>query len=327
MRKDQRRRFLLASGALLAAPLARAQAPGNIRRIGWLSLGTANDLDNAYFGAFTARLKDLGYVEGRDVLIERRFADRVVERLPTLARELVALKPAVIVARPSYAVAAAMQATRSVPIVMLGVGAPVEAGLVASLGRPGGNVTGTTFNPPEVAGKLVEVLKAAAPRTSRITIIWNPDAPGLQAFKPYADRAAQALGIDLHYADIRRPEDFVIDMVARGRPEALYVVTDIAVMAHMVAINRFALQRKLPSIGTAKQFVEAGGLIYYGPDFSAMYERTASFVDRILRGAKPGDLPVELPTKYELVINKNTAQAIGFEPSKSFMLRVDRQVE
>ncbi|MBI3371966.1 MAG: ABC transporter substrate-binding protein [Betaproteobacteria bacterium] len=275
---------------------------------------------------FTTRLNELGYVEGRDLLFERRFADRVVERLTTFARELVALKPALIVAAPSYAVAAALQATRSIPIVMLGVSNPVEAGFVTSLARPGGNVTGTTYNQPEIAGKMVEIVKAAAPRTSRITIIWNPDAPGLQVFKPYADRAAGALGIAIHYVDIRRPEDFAIDMVLRGRPEALYVVTDAIFAPHMESIIRVALERKLPSIGIPRRFVEAGGLLYYGLDLRELWRTSATYVDRILKGANPADLPIQQPTKYELIINDKTAKALGITIPQSLRVRADEVI-
>ena len=331
MNKVQRRRFLLASSALLAVPLTSfAQQAEKVRRIGVLSLGAPTE-----FAAqrFWQRLRDslrrVGYEEGKNLVIERRYAEGKIERLPALADELVRLNVELIIAPLNTLIAAAKQATRTIPIVMLSGGDPVENGYVKSLAHPGGNITGTIWTGPELGGKIVQLLKEAVPGAVRIATLFNPTSPGEDARVAESHRAVKALGMSLQDFPVTRVEDIVValDRIALIRPDALIVLADPNSNSRAREITNFATTRKLVSIGTSSAHVDTGGLIFYGPDILAMYDRTASFVDRILRGAKPGDLPVESPTKYELVLNTKTAQAIGFKPPPSFMARVDRQIE
>ena len=331
MEKAERRKFLVASSALLAAPLTSFTQPaGKVRRIGTLGLGAPTE-----FGAQRAqqRLRDslerVGYEVGRNLIIERRFAEGKVERLPALAEELAGLNVELIIAGLNPLIAAAKGATRTIPIVMLAALDPVENGFVESLAHPGGNITGTMWTGSELGSKIVQILKDAIPGAVRVGVLLNPDSPGEKARVAESHRAAKALGMSLQEFPIPRVEDVTatLDRIAASRTAALIVLADPNSNSRAREIANFATQRKLASIGTSSIYVEAGGLIFYGPDISAMYDRTASFVDRILRGAKPSDLPVEGATKYELVINAKTAQAVGFKPPQSFMVRVDRQVE
>lgn len=331
MKKVQRRKFLLASGAFLAVPLASfAQPAEKVRRIGILGLGSPADFASQ---RFQERLRDslrrVGYEEGKNLVIERRHVDGNVARLPALAEELVRLKVELIVASLNTVIAAAKLATSTIPIVMHSSLNPVENGYVESLARPGRNITGTMWTGPELGGKIVQILKEAVPGAVRIAALFNPASPGEEARVAESHRAAKALGMSLQEFRITRAEDVVgaLDRINPIRSDALIVLADANSNSRAREIANFATQRKLVSLGTSSVHVEAGGLIFYGPDISALYDRTASFIDRILRGAKPGDLPVEGPTKYELVINTKTAQAIGFKPPQSFLLRVDRQIE
>jgi putative ABC transport system substrate-binding protein len=297
-----------------------------VRRIGWLT-PNPQDIAQPDIDAVAARLTTLGYAVGRDVLIDARFADRRIERLATLAREVVAQQPEVIVAAGNAACLALMQVTRTIPIVIANANSPVESGLVTSLARPGGNVTGTTYNQLEIAGKAVEVLKVAAPRLRRVTIIWNPDGPGIQPYKPYADRAARALGVTLHYLDVRRAEDFRLDALARTRAEALYVVPDTSVIANFSALIRFAQERKLPSIAFSQVFVRAGGLLALTPDLRELNQNVAEYLDRILKGVKPADLPIREPARFQLIINRMTANTIGLAIPDELLVRADEVLQ
>ena len=330
MDKDLRRKFLLASSAFLAAPLTLfAQPSEKVRRIGVLSTGTPTSFAGQ---RFRQRLRDslqhFGYEEGRNLVIEMRYADGKIESLPVLAEELVRLKVELIIAPLNAAVAAAKQATRTIPIVMLSALEPVENGYVESLARPGGNITGTIWTGFESGGKIVQILREAIPGAVRVAMLFNP-AGGAETRMPESLRAASSLGMSLQVFPISRVEDIAsaLDRIAQIRPDALIVLADPNSNLRAREIANFATQKKLVSIGTSSIYVEAGGLIFYGPDISAMYDRTASFVDRILRGAKPGNLPVEGPTKYELVFNSKTAQAIDFKPPQLFLLQVSRTIE
>jgi ABC-type uncharacterized transport system substrate-binding protein len=316
---------LVTFNLVLTPPAGGAQQANKVYRIGCLMLTPRAATDVA--AALSAALAEVGYVEGRNLTIDWRSADTNPGRLSQLAQDLVRLNVDLIVAISNEAISATKESTSTIPIVMVGASNPVEAGLVTSLPRPGGNVTGTTYTPPEVAGKLVEVLKEAVPRISRVTIIWNPSMPGMSVYTAHADRAAQALGVALHYLDVRRPADLTVDKIVLSRPDALYVVPDPIVSSGQAKVIRLALERKLPSIGTGRLFVEAGGLLYYGLDRRNMWQRTAVYVDRIFKGAKPADLPVEQPTKFELVINLKTAKALGLTIPQTLLLRADQVIE
>jgi putative tryptophan/tyrosine transport system substrate-binding protein len=331
MNRAQRRKFLLASSALLTVPLSSfAQKAEKVRRIEYLSGSTLTSFVSLGPKKWLwDSLRRAGYEEGKNLIIEMRFADGKLERLAALAEELARLNIELIIASLNPAIAAAKQATRTIPIVMHAALNPVENGYVASLARPGGNITGTKWAGPEVAGKIVQILKEAVPGAVRIANLLEPNYPAAEAWTTERDRAAGTLGMSLQDFPITRVDDVVgaLDHIAAIRPDALIVWGGPILNSRGREIAAFATQRKLVSVGATNNYVEAGGLIFYGPDLSAVFDRTASYVDRILRGAKPADLPVEGPTKYELVINTKTAQAIAFKPPQSFLVGVDRQIE
>jgi putative ABC transport system substrate-binding protein len=327
-----RRTFVSAvAGGLIAAPLASfAQSAHKVRRIGYLSgttLASFQSLRNEEW--LWDGLRRTGYEEGKNLIIEMRFADGKFERLPALAQELVSLKVELIIAPLNPSIEAAKRATSTIPIVMHAALSPVENGYVESLARPGGNITGTKWAGQGLGGKIVQILKEAVPNAVRTATMWNPTYAGAEQWKTEGNRAESTLGMSDQDFPITQPEDVVsgLDHIAAMQPDALIVWANPILNAHAREIAAFATQRGLVSIGAANNYVQAGGLIFYGPDLSAIWERTASYVGRILRGAKPADLPVEEPTKYELVINSKTARAIGFKPPQSFTLRVDRAIE
>ena len=330
MSAAQRRSFLFASSALLAAPLTSfAQPAQKVRRIGFLLPGAADSLAASLAQQrLRDSLKRIGYEEGRNLVIEKRYANDKLESLPALAQGLVDLKVELIVAAFNQPIAAARQATRTIPIVMLSVVDPVENGYVESLAHPGGNVTGTMWSGPELGGKLLQLLKEAAPSAVRVAILSNPSR-GSEAWISETRRAAKLLAMSIQEYQIPRVEDVVtaLDRIAAGGSEALIVLGDTNSNSRAGEIAAFATRRKLPSIGSSSIYLAAGGLIFYGPDILHMFDRTAYFVDRILRGAKPSDLPVEGPTKYELVLNMKSARAMGVKFTESFMVRVDRVIE
>jgi putative ABC transport system substrate-binding protein len=319
------------TGTLLAAPLvAQAQQAGRIARIGVLATRTAGD---SRLEGLLQGLRDLGYVEGRNLRIEYRDAEGKTERFPALAAELVSLKCDVIVTTGgTLAAQAAKQATTTLPIVFASVGDAVAEGLVTSLARPGGNVTGLTVAATELVSKSLEAIKQAVPRVSRVAILLKPDAMPESAKKDRleaADVAARALGVQLQVVEARGPEDFdrAFSDMTRARADALAVP----------AINLFTLERRrlvnlaaknrLPAVYPNRDFVDAGGLMSYGPDLAEMSRRAASYVDKILKGARPGDMPVERPTKFELVINLKTAKALGLTIPPSLLQRADQVIE
>ncbi len=330
MSDRQRRRFLIAAGALVAAPLrgAAQQPAAAMPRIGFL--GVANPMAWApRLDAFRAGLRDLGYVEGRSIAIEYRFAEGRYERLPELAAELVRLQVDVIVTHAIPGALAAKEATAAnrIPVVMTNVGDAVGSGIVASLARPGGNITGDTFFLPELNAKRLEVLKDAIPRVRRVAVLVNPNNPGT-ARLPDMEKTAKALDVTLVRFDAHGPGDLdgVFAAMAKERVDSLTVVEDVALIPANRQIAELAVRQHLPSIGFI-EYADAGGLFGYGVDFLALYRRAAYFVDRILKGAKPAEIPVERPTKFEFVINMKTAKAIGLAVASATRLRADRVIE
>jgi putative ABC transport system substrate-binding protein len=327
-----RRRFLLTSLAgALAVPLAAvAQPAAKIARIGYL---TANIAVGSHLrDAFLQGLRDLGYVEGRNVVIEYRSAEGALERLPALAAELVALKVDVIVASANLAALAAKQATRTLPIVFTAVGDPVTSGLVASLSRPGGNVTGLSQLAPELVGKCLEQLKQAVPGVSRVAVLWAPGALPERMQKDMlegAEVSGRPLGVRLQFVEARGPADFdrAFSEMTRARAGALTVLASAMFFGEQRRLVDLADKNRLPAVYPSREFVDAGGLMSYGSDLADMFRRAAIYVDKILKGAKPGDLPVEQPTKFELVINLKTAKALGLTIPPSVLARADQVIE
>ena len=324
-----RRHFLLTSlASALAVPLAaEAQAVGNVPRIGYLSSDFANSRP---IEAFRQGLRELGWVEGQNIVIDHRFAEGRFDRLPDLATELVQLKVEVIVAGAAPVAVAAKNATGTIPIVMFGVGDPVGLGLIASLARPGGNVTGLSFSVGmDTFGKGLELLKEALPKVRRVAVLWNPANPAHAAAIGNVKAAAGSLAVPLQLLEAREPNQFegAFAAMAKLRVDALLIVSDGMFVLHRARLTDLAAKNRLPSMHGVREMVEAGGLMSYGPSIVAAWRRAAFFVDRILKGANPADLPVEQPTKFELVINLKTAKALGLTIPPSLLLRADHLVE
>jgi putative ABC transport system substrate-binding protein len=314
---------------LIAAPLAaEAQQAGKVYRIGFLGNSTPA-LEANLVGPFREGLRDLGYVEGRNILIEYRWAEGQYERFPTLIAELAALKVDVIVAAGTPAALAVKKATTSIPLVMLAVGDPVGTGLVASLGRPGGNITGLSAIASELEGKRLELLREVVPKLSYIAVLWNPANEFHGGSLKEMRTAAQVLGIRVQSLGVRSSEEFpdAFAAMVKERPGALLVLADRLFLHHRARIMDFAVQHRLPGAYAHQELVEAGGLMSFGPNYADMHRRAATYVDKILKGVKPADLPVEQPAKFELVINLKTAKALGLTIPKSLLLRVDRVIE
>ncbi len=320
-----RREFVASlSLTLLAAPLAVEAQVGKVYRIGILA-----NLSGGIWGPFIEGLRDLGYVEGQNITIELRSSEGKYERLPDLAAELVRLKVDVIVAPADENVVVAKQATRTIPIVMAGSGDPVGSGLVASLARPGGNVTGLSLNAPELAGKQLQLLKEIVPRVSRVAVLWNPTNRAGQSLLGEAKVAARSLGVQLRILEARGPDEFqgTFAAMARERAGALLVFPDGMFLLQRKRITDFAAKSRLPAMYGRRELVDAGGLMSYAPSLGDNLRRAASYVDKILKGAKPADLPVEQPTKFDLVINLKTAKALGLTIPPALLLRADEVIE
>jgi putative ABC transport system substrate-binding protein len=330
---DRRTFLMVLSGGLLAAPLAaEAQQAGKVYRIGLLQIETREVLV-PYLKAFEEGLRELGYVEGRDFVREYRFADRQRERLPDLAAELVRLKVDVIVTGLDPGTMAARQATTTIPIVMVLGTDPVGLGLIASVRRPGGNVTGLrAFVGFETYGKRLQLLKEVVPSLSRVAGLWNPDLPGNVALWEAAEEGARRLGLTLLSVEVREPREIegAFAKITQERAQALFVVPDgfaLLVNVRRPEIQALAAKNRLPSIYAGRESVEAGGLMSYATSTLDLFRRAARYVDKILKGAKPGDLPVEQPTKWELVINLKTAKALGLTIPQSLLGRADQLIE
>jgi len=325
--------FALLLGLLgfgVASRAAEAQRAGKVYRIGYLSTPTRESVEHG-LQAFLRKLRELGWVEGQNLVIEYRWAEGNVERLPDLAAELVRLKVDVIVAPAGSAALAAKNATSSIPIVMIAPNDPVEMGLVASLRRPGGNVTGTTFTPgPEIFGKQLQILKEAIPHVSRVAILSNPADPSfaLQVMRE-VEAAARSLRIRLQHVEARGPEEFdsAFAAMARERAEALLVPGGSTFLVHRTRLAELAVKGRLPTMYSFRESVSAGGLMAYSVNVSDLTGHAAVYVHKILRGAKPADLPVEQPTKFELVINLKTAKALGITIPQSLLLRADEVIQ
>jgi putative ABC transport system substrate-binding protein len=314
---------------VLAAPLAvEAQQAGKVYRIGMLETRSAV-LNAASIDAFRRGLRELGYKEGQNLEIVYRSSDGRDERFPGLASELVHLKVDLILTRGTPAALAAKSASQTIPVVMAASGDPVGSGLVASLGRPGGNITGLSLFNVEIYAKRVELLRELVPRLTRIAGIFNMSNPVLPLQWKEVERAARSLGIQPQLLDVRRPEDLprAFDAAAKQRAQALIVGLDGVTQGNLRPIAELAAKHRLPSIYGAKEYVDVGGLITYGASDHDMYHRAASFVDRIFKGAKPADLPVEQATKFELVINLKAAKALGLTIPQALLQRADEVIE
>jgi ABC-type uncharacterized transport system substrate-binding protein len=316
----RRRDFITLLGGAAAWPLA-ARAQQKLPTIGFFSAGSAAALRD-WVGALVQRLRELGWIDGRNVAIEYRWAEGRDERFAEIAAEFVRLKVDVIVTSATPPVVAAKQTTSVIPIVF------AAAGLVASLARPGGNVTGLSNQLVDTAAKRVELLREVVPGLRRLAIMANVGNPVAVFDMHEVEATARTLGLEVTTPEIRRGEDIAPAFEAlKGRAEALYVVFDPLVGTHRIRINTFALAARLPTMYSVREGVEAGGVMSYGPNFPDLFRRAAEYVDKILRGAKPADLPIEQPTKFDLVINLSTAKALGLTIPESFLLRADEVIE
>jgi putative tryptophan/tyrosine transport system substrate-binding protein len=317
---------------LLSASLgtAAAQPREKMPRIGYLTPGFATDpMRERFLEAFRLGLRELGYVEGQNIAIESRWGEDKDDRLPALAADLVRSKVDVIVTQGGAVTQAAQQATRTIPIVMSLVNDPVGSGLVASLARPGGNVTGGTVISPDLLGKRLALLKEVIPKVSRVALLRNPDNPADAAMLREVEAAARALGVRLQTLEARNHQEIERAFAAmiRERPGALLILPDAIFQTQRRQIAELAAKGRLPAVGRMREDAEAGYLMAYGANYRDLVRRAATFVDKILKGAKPADLPIEQPTKFELVINLRTAKAIGLTISPSLLQRADHVIE
>jgi putative ABC transport system substrate-binding protein len=324
----RRREFMtLVGGAAVAWPLAgRAQQAAKLPTIGFLGTPAASAWA-PWTAAFVQRLRELGWIEGRTVAIQYRWAEGRAERWAEFAAEFVGLKVDVIVSGGNAAVAA-KRASTVVPIVFTMVDDPVGMGLVASLARPGGNVTGLAMQSTDLVGKRLALLREVIPDLRRLAIMANIEYPFAALEMAEAHTAVRTLGLDAAIFEIRRAEDIAPAFEAlKGRADALYVVGDALVATHRIQINALALTGRLPTIHVVREFAEAGGLMSYGANFADLFRRTADFVDKILRGAKPSEIPVEQPTRFELIINLKTAKTLGLDMPATLLARADEVIE
>jgi putative tryptophan/tyrosine transport system substrate-binding protein len=320
---------VLAVGLVLVPVAAEAQQPAKIPRLGYLVLAPLRETPSPERAAFVAGLRELGWIEGKTVAIEYRSAQWNIEFLEDLANELVRMKVDVLVAAGAGPpLLAAKQATSTIPIVMTASTDPIAERLVASLARPGGNVTGLSSMTPELSSKRLELLKEVVPRVARVAVIWNPDA-GRQLELQATRAAARTLGVTLKLMEVRNADDLARSFAAleKERPDALTMFFDPLSTGYRELVADFAKKHRLPTVFGAREFVEAGGLMSYAPNIAESFRRAATYVDKILRGAKPGDLPIEQPTKFELVINMKTAKALGLTIPQSILVRADQVIE
>jgi putative tryptophan/tyrosine transport system substrate-binding protein len=324
----RRREFILLIGSTAVAwPLAaRAQQAPKIHTIGWLSPAVPVFMVGT---AFSNALRELGWIEGQNIAIERRYAENRLERLPGLAAELVRLNVEVIVAAGTLGPLAAKRATSTIPIVMTAAGDPLGSGLIASLAHPGGNVTGMSLMAPDIAGKRLELLKEILPRLVRVAVLWNAASPYPAIVFKETQTAARRFGIEVQSLEVRSPDDFngAFEKARQHRPDALIEVEDLLTNSLHKRIVEFAAAEQLPSLHGTREEVEAGGLISYGASLSDLFRHAAGYVDKILKGAKPADLPVQQPTKFELVINLKTAKALGITIPPSLLATADEVIE
>ncbi len=331
MSQVQRRQLLFTTGVLLVAPFAAiAQQQTKVRRIGFLAARSRSTPSNpdVYYDAFVQGMRELGYVEGKNLVIEWRYADGKYERLPGLAAELARLKLEVIVTHSTPTTQALRRATSAIPIVSANLGDPAGLGFAASLARPGGNITGLSAMQVDVSPKYLELLKLMMPALSRAAVLVNPGNPAHPAFLKGVQAAAEELGLKILPVDARNPEEIERGFAAmrRERADAVIILGDAFFIGQRRQITQLAARNQLPAMYSFREDVEAGGLISYGQNIADFYRRAAYFVDKILKGAKPGELPIEQPTKFELVINLKTAKALGLTIPQSFLVRADRVI-
>jgi putative ABC transport system substrate-binding protein len=316
-----RRAFLAGAGAVLTARLTAEAQPAKIHRIGVLTDGPIEP--------FRQSLRELGYVEGQNVALEVRETEGRPERLEQFAFELARLKVDVILATYPAAVFSARRASATIPIVMVNTPDPVELGFVASLARPGGNITGVTSLSADVSLKQLELLKEAVPRASRIAVLWNPDNPWHPVTVKGLQDGGRSLGVQLQFLPVRSPDEFdkTYQAMLTKRAQAILVLADPMTFVHRRQLTNLAVKHGLPAMGSLRAYAEAGSLLSYWAEGTTLFRRVASYVDKILKGAKPGDLPVEQPTRYELVVNLKTAKALGLTIPRSLLLRADQVIE
>ena len=319
---------LVMLAVLGALPRAEAQRPDKVPRIGYLVVSPLADPPSAERAAFLDGLRELGYIVGQNVVIEYRSAAWNRELLPELAAELVNLKVDVIVAVPG-AIEAAKEATKTIPIIVPALGDPVEEGLVKSLARPGGNITGTGWSAEGLTGKRLELLKEAIPKLSRTAVLWNPANQGGPRQWQETQSAARKLRVTLQSVEVRDPNDFpkAFAAMTQRRPDALLTIASPITTAYRPIIIEFAAKQRIPAMFATKADVEAGGLISYAPSLTDAFHRSARYVDKVLKGANPGDLPIEVPAKFELVINLKTAKALKLTIPKTLLLQANQVLE
>jgi len=326
----KRRKFLtLFGGAVLAWPLAvRAQPMAKVWHVGMLET-TAATLNATNLDAFKQALRQLGYIEGQNLIVEYRSGDGHIERFPQLAAELVRLNVDIIITRGTPAALAAKKATATIPIVMAAIGEPVETGMVASLARPGGNVTGLSAFVTELTAKRIEIMREVIPQLSRMALIDNMANRSVPAQWDETKRAAFALGIQPQLYDVRKAEDIerAFSSAIAQRVNALSVGNDSVVIANRIQVVQLAAKHRLPAIYATRDFVDAGGLLSYAAHYPDLYRRAAAYVDKIFKGAKPADLPVEQPTKFEIVVNLKAASALGLTVPSTLLARADEVIE
>jgi len=316
--------------ALLVLPTALgAQSPGKVVRIGLLDFGASNPSSEARWKPLRDRLRELGYVEGQNVAFEPRWGNGQVDRLPGLAAELVNLKVDIVVTATGEASLAAKRATSSIPIVFATSPDPVRLGLVASLARPGANVTGVISLSSDLSGKRVEFLKQMIPRAARIAVLSDPENRSSEFILRDAESVAKSLGVVVQSVDARGPKEFdaAFSAMKRARADAVFLGVNSPFLAHRRRLAELAVSYRLPMMTPAREYAEAGALVSYGTDYPDRFRRAATYVDKILKGAKPGDLPIEQPTKFELVINLKTAKLIGLTIPQSVLGRADELIQ
>jgi len=323
-------RFLAAvlACALLVVPLTgEAQAPAKVWKVAVLVGGQSRSA--ASVRALEQRLAELGYVEGRNLVIDFRTAGGQVDRLPALAAELIGRRPDVFVVSSTQAALAAKNATQTIPIVLIGVGDPVGSGIVSSLGHPGGNITGASLLNAELSGKGLQLLKDAVPVVSRVAVLWNSGNRLHREVRAATEAAAATLKVSLQFLDVRGPDDLAkaFDAITRQRVAALLVLPDAVTLAHRAPILDFTDRQRLPALYPFREMVDDGGLMCYGPNLAENFRAAAGYVDKILKGAKAGDLPIAQATKFDLVINLKTAKTLGLTIPQSLLLRADQVID
>jgi putative tryptophan/tyrosine transport system substrate-binding protein len=323
----KRRELISLLGGAAAWPIAaQAQQPSKTYRIGWLQPGPIPD---PWVKGFRQGLQEFNYVEGKNLIIEYRWGDGRFDRLPAMAGELVSLNPDVIISVNTAALLALQKRTTTIPIVMLGTADPVGLGLVRSLARPGANITGMSVMAPELSQKRLELLKEVVPNLDRVTVLSNPGNPAVILALEETQAAAQALGLTLHIVDVHEPSeiDLALSAVAREPAGALVLLIDTMIHSQRVPIVAFAVKHRLPTISPFRDFADVGGLMAYGPQLPDLLRRAVGLIDKILRGERPANLPVQQPTKFELIVNLKTAKALGLELPPALLARADEVIE